>query len=371
MKLEQVDRKKLLPLLDQLSGAVEDLLGTGLTTASDSTVKTFNVAFQESSRMGLLRLGSTLRAVNDEVSRYTENEPDFSRRRFSFFLNRSWVLSNAIKRAIEENNAQEFERLMLTPSPKPVEKVEVVTIGVVKRAAASFSAFDFRLRAVSDSGQFKTGDSLIWSSVFPKAPGTNIPPEGYLHFQQKQKFKGINFLDPKKVVIENANVSLDATGSQRIQLTDASTLTFDEPFSDWKKFFLWNQGAARDRVIAHKPGPFDLDIELQEEVFFDDWQVTSGEEAEDGKSVVFTIEANELKCETTVPLTPENKSLLEALVAFRNANKVGGALYGLMHYERCKLILQPLTVFEKKAPRHLMISTEKIDQRALLAAIKF
>lgn len=93
--------------------------------------------------MGLLRLGTTLRALNEEVARFTKNQAGFSRRRLSFFLNRSWVLTRALKNAIENNKADVFERLMLTPSASPVDLIDVVTIGVVKRSATSFVAFDF------------------------------------------------------------------------------------------------------------------------------------------------------------------------------------------------------------------------------------
>lgn len=162
MKLEQVDRKKLLPLLTELTAAVEDLIVTGLTTASESTLKTLNVTFQETSRMGLLRLGSTIRSVNDEVMRYTKNDKDFSRKRLSFFLNRSWMLSHAIRKAIEQNDAVHFEKLMRTLSPTPIEKLEVVTFGVVKKVATNFVSFEFRLRAIADSAHIKKGEKMLW-----------------------------------------------------------------------------------------------------------------------------------------------------------------------------------------------------------------
>src|SRR5579883_1765874 len=215
MKLEQVDSKKLLPLLNELTSAVEDLTVTGLTTASESTLKTLGVTFQESSRMGLLRLGATLRAVNDEVLRYTKNDPDFSRKRFAFFLNRSWLLSHAIRKAIQESNSEAFERLMFSPSTTAVDSISVVTVGAFKRVTRSFCAFDFRLRATESSGTFKRGDKFIWSAVFPTKADSEIPAEGYLHLPQKQKFNAVVFLEPKIITITSANLSLDVTGVQR------------------------------------------------------------------------------------------------------------------------------------------------------------
>jgi hypothetical protein len=370
LKLEQVDRKKLLPLLDELSGAVEDLLVTGLTTASDATVKTLHVSFQESSRMGLLRLGSTLRAVNEEVARFTKSEPGFSRRRLSFFLNRSWVLSKALKNAIDGNKADVFEKLMITPSPVALDKVEVVTVGVVKRAATSFCAFDFRLRAVADSGHIKKGANLVWSCIFPRAPGTSIPAEGYLHLPQKQKFKATVFLEPKQITIDKVTTSADATGCQRITMTEGSLVTAGAAFEDWEPLMQWDQAAALQRVQSHQPGPFDLEVEMQEEVFFKDWLIQDSWQP-DESNIVFPVVTNLFPCEATVPKVGENSTLIAELEALIKKKKDRGVLYGLMHYERCKMVLQPLTVFDKKGPKHLMISSEKIDPKALLAALKF
>ncbi len=370
MKLEQVDRKKLLPLLDNLTAAVEDLLVTGLTTASQTTVQTLGVTFQESSRMGLLRLGTTLRAINEEVARFTKNDPDFSRKRLSFFLNRSWLLSSAIKQAIQENNSELFEKLMLTPSPKPVESIEAVTIGVVKRAASTFCAFDFRMRLTAESGHLKKGEKIIWSCVFPRAAGSEIPPEGYLHLPQKQAFKAISFLEPKKILISTATTSLDMTGCQRMTLGEKSTVTIGDAFTAWDELMHWDQQAALERIENHKPGPFDLEVELQEEVFFKTWMIEDNWEKAD-IGTVYPIVGETLRCEATVTNSVDSNILRNQLDAYKNAKSKPGTLYGLLHYEKCKLVLQPLTVFEKKGPKHLMISPEKIDPKALLAALKF
>ena len=100
MNLSSADRKKLETMLDQLGKAVEDLLLTGLTTASETTRQTLQVAFQEASRLKLLRLGSTLRVANEELGRFTRNDADFSGRRFSFFLNRAWMLGKGLAHAL-------------------------------------------------------------------------------------------------------------------------------------------------------------------------------------------------------------------------------------------------------------------------------
>lgn len=370
MKLEQVDRKKLLPLLTELTAAVEDLIATGLTTASESTLKTLNVTFQETSRMGLLRLGSTIRSVNDEVMRYTKNDKDFSRKRLSFFLNRSWMLSHALRKAIEQNDAVQFEKLMRTLSPTPIEKLEVVTFGVVKKVATSFVSFEFRLRAIADSAHIKKGEKMLWSTMFPVKPGSDVPAEGYLHLPQKQKFNGIVFLEPKIITIENANTTLDITGAQRITLTDTSTVVTGEEFQDWSTYFTWDRQHAFERVDTHEIGPFDLEVELQEEVFLENWEMADSWEADDSRAVVFPIWNDTLMCEATITDGPDQTLLKDEIEKLKKVKKKP-MLYGLMHYEKCKFVLQPLTIFEKDKPKHLMISDKKIDRAALLKTLSF
>src|SRR5213592_2221603 len=112
MKLADADRRKLPALLDELARAVEELLLSGLTTASEATRQTLNVSFQEASRMRLLRLGSTLRVANEELGRFTRNEPDFSRKRMTFFLNRTWLLSHGLARALREKDEARLALLL-------------------------------------------------------------------------------------------------------------------------------------------------------------------------------------------------------------------------------------------------------------------
>jgi len=46
-------------------------------------------------------------------------------------------------------------------------------------------------------------------------------------------------------------------------------------------------------------------------------------------------------------------------------------LYALMHYEMCRLVLEPLGIIEASGPRHLTLSDDKVDRKALLQAIQF
>ena len=87
------ERPKLATVLGQLGGAVEELLLSGLTTASDATRQTLAAVLQEAARHRLLRLGSTLRTATEELGRFTSHDASFSRRRLTFFLGRAWLLS--------------------------------------------------------------------------------------------------------------------------------------------------------------------------------------------------------------------------------------------------------------------------------------
>src|ERR1700722_12675958 len=134
--MQQSEQKQLISLLDELSGAVEELLLAGLTTASKSTVERIDVTFKEASRMRLLRLGSTLRIANQEISRFTTGSAQFSPRRLAFFLGRAWLLATSMSRAISAGDDASLDKLMATPASVAVKRLKLVTIGVSKRVAA-------------------------------------------------------------------------------------------------------------------------------------------------------------------------------------------------------------------------------------------
>ena len=358
-------------MLDKLAESVEELLLSGLTTASEATRQALGVSFQEASRLGLLRLGSTLRAANEELGRFTRDEAEFSRKRLSFFLNRAWLLSHGLSRALRENDEAEFDRLLWTPASNPIERLEVVTLGVVKRVSAgTFCAFEFRLRTVSPAGDIPVGHRLIWSCVFPLKPGNEIPAEGFLHLPQKQKFNAALFLEGKTLVIERAAVALDGFGGGRVSLGDASTVTAGEPFMDWQRFQSWSAAAALERIREHKPGPLDLEVEMQEEIVLDDWQIGEPAERAEQHQVIFPIVHGKTTFDAVVAPGPEGKVLHAALQALRK-KKARPPLFGLLHYEMCRLVLQPLATLGKNGPEQLMLSAEKIDRAALVKALKF
>jgi hypothetical protein len=364
------DRTKLAAVLAQLSSAVEELLLSGLTTASAATRQTLSAAMQEAARFRLLRLGSTLRTANEELARFTAHDTSFSKKRLTFFLSRAWLLGRGLSHALQNGDEQEYDRLTWSPPTQPLAKVEVVCVGVVKRVAVgAFVAFDFRFRVASDQGLVKTDQSLSWSCVFPLKPGLEIPPEGFLHLPQRQKFTPFLMLDRKSIIIEKANLIVEASGA-RLSLTDQSTVTLGKAFSDWSRFLTWSVQHAVERIRQHSVGPLDLDTELQEEVVLNDYQIGSPVEGDSPGQTVYPITSDKLTFDAIVSSHADGKSLREHLDALRELKTSRPPLYGLMHYERCRLILQVLTTFNPE-PDYLTISKQNINKAALLKAMSF
>ena len=364
------ERPKLAAVLAQLSGAVEELLLAGLTTASDATRQTLAAAMQEAARYRLLRLGSTLRTAHEELARYASHDASFSRRRLTFFLSRAWLLSRGLAQALQAADEKQYDRLTWSPPAQPLERVEVVCLGVAKRVAAgAFVAFDFRFRAIGGAAPVKPGQSLSWSFVFPLKPGLEIPPEGFLHLPQKQKFTPFILLDRKSVVVERANLTADETGG-RLTLTDQSTVVLGKAFDEWEQFLEWSPEPAVARIGKHIPGPLDLDTELQEEIVLRDYAIGRPEEGDAPGQTVYPIAAGPLKLTAIVGSPAEGKALRKSLDELRKLKKDRPPLYGLMHYERSRLVLQVLTAFRPE-PDYLTISKENVNKAALLKAMSF
>ena len=364
MKLSAADQKKLLPHLRRTTEAIEEILTSGLTTANEGTCQTFGVTFQEVSSMKLLRLGSTLRNTYEEVRRYVKDDPRFSQTRLMFFLNRSWLLCRGIEKAVDDKDAPQLEKLLWTAPAKKVKSLSVVCLGVVKKiAAGSFCAFDFRLRDV------KTGRPLNWSTVFPMKADTEIPAEGYLHMPQKQKFKAGVFLERQVVNITDAAITEADDASAVIRLTDDSKVTAADPFEDWEQFLTWEADAAVRRIQQHDISPFDVETELQEEVVFGDYQLGKEDTSETDR-IVFPLTYRNTEFDLTVSSSLEGKSAVKELKA-AGKKKSCSALYGLMHYAACRLVVQPLTLFTNNKPEYITISDSSVDRKALLSALRF
>jgi len=362
--VQPAEQKQLISLLDELSAAVEELLRAGLTAASKSTVERIDVSFKEASRMRLLRLGSTLRIANEEIVRFTTGSTQFSARRLAFFLGRAWVLAASMRRAIDANDGTALDQLMATSPTTPVASVKAVTLGVSKRVVpGAFAAFDFRLRAVD------TSEPMLWSCVFPMRKDLDLPAEAFLHLPQKQKFKPSMLLEKKVVEFTKCGISRQPNNATRLTLSDASTVAAGETFSQWQPFWNWSLKDAFGRLQRYKPTPLDLEIELQEEVFLDEWTPGEGKSSEEGFDLLSIVTHHlpfEVRLDRGASGTPLNATFTKLA-----KGKKRPPIYGVAHYEACRVIFQPLTALKEDGPEYLTISPDKVSQAALVKAMKF
>lgn len=361
--------KQLLHLLDALCQSVEDILLTGMTTANKSTTDRLQTAFQQASQMRLLRLGSTLKVAVEEIHRFKSHDAAFSAKRLNFFLNRAWMISHGLKRAVQKKDEQQWQTLTSTASAQAIERLEVITLGVSKRVVkGAFCAFEFRLRSVGEHDTIPHGTALIWSAVFPMKRGTKIEPEAFLHLEQKQKFRPIDLLGDKTHCFEHIMLMGDQAPF-RITLTEQSKVSKNNPFSDWQSLVTWDQAQAQQRLQHHQPSPFELDVELQEEIFLQDWTLGGYKTNHIDHCRYYQISMGALHFHAQVAET--DKTTQKALTTIKKqTNKP--PLYGLLHYEACKLILQPLAFIQDPKPTQLCLANKKsMGAASLLRSMKF
>lgn len=363
----QAERPKLRATLDQLSAAVEELLLGGLTTATDATRQTLAGAMQEAARMRLLRLGAVLRVLADDLNRFNTQDPLLSRRRLTLFMNRGWLLAKGLSHALEKGDEKEFDRLNLTPTTQPLANIELVCLGAVKKVTAAVVQFQFRFRALTASGAVKAGDAVSWSFNQP-VKNKDFPPEAYLHLAQKQKFTPFGLLERKVVTVANAVVSPDDAGNWRVALNDASTVVPGKAFTEWDRFLSWAPAGPLERLARQSPGPLDLDTELQEEVVVRDYEIGAAADGDEPGQTVYPITAGPLALHAIVGAPAEGKALKKNMDDLRRLRQ-SPPLFGLMHYERCRLVFQPLSTFPASGPEYMTISQEKVDKAALLRAL--
>jgi hypothetical protein len=379
------DPKGAAALAAELAKVVEDLVRTGLTSATSATRTKLDAAFKEASKRKLLRLGASLRYVNEEVGRFLADDGTFTARRYAFFLHRSWLLAKGLGVAITKGDARLTGLLAagVGSAPEPVKgPLEVVTLGISKRVAASACGFDFRLRVVNAKDAALVGKSLVWSVVFARKAG--VPAEAYLHLPQPQKFTPKIFRDANVVVVNGCAILGDGRGGGRLMLGQTSTVTVGKPFADWGAHRSWDRRGALARVKAHAPSPLDLAVEMVEEVVFDAWDLR------DLGPTSATVVCGGLTTSVTFPAGDEGKDLRERLEAAAKKKKNRPALFGTVHYEAGQLVLQPLSLLGSPgapanpgnpgkaghavsavaaAPEHLTLSNENINLSALLGSL--
>ncbi len=367
--MQAAERKQLISLLDELSGAVEELLLAGLTAASKSTVERIDVTFKEASRMRLLRLGSSIRLASEEIQRFIAGSSQFSSRRLAFFLGRAWIMASGMRRAIEANDFAKFDRLMILPPTEPVEKLKVVTLGVAKKVSGSHVAFDFRLRAVEPIAGGQVGESIVWSYIYGMKQGADLPAEVALVIEQKQKFRPKIFLEKNVIEISKCAICRQSNSATRLTLSDASNVTAGEAFGQWEPFWKWDMKQAFARLEQHKPTPLDLEIELQEEVFLDTWEAGERKSSAEGFDLL-PIVTDHLPFEVRLDRGPSGKPLHGVMTKLAEKKK-RPPIFGVAHYESCRAIFQPLTALNEDGPEYLTISPDKVSQAALVKAMKF
>jgi hypothetical protein len=363
-----------LALLDELSRAVEDLVRTGLASATESTRAKLDASFKEASRRKLLRLGATIRYVNEEVGRFLADDGTFSIRRFSFFLHRSWMLARGIAKGIREKSDRILGSLLLSGSgaPQPAASLEVVTLGVLKRTVANACTFDFKLRVVGATDRALVGRGLTFSLVFVRKE--KVPAEAYLMLPQPQKFMPKIFRDGKTVKIQGAAVLFDERGGGRLLLGPKSTLAEGGVHSGWEPLFTFDPAAALERVRRHAPGPLDLAVEMQEEVVLSDLKlgaepIRSG----DGRRDYALTAAGGLVFDAAIADGPDGEKMLARLRAgikpSKDKDKEQPLLYGLAYCEFGRMVLLPLSLLKKAGPDLITLSDEKLDKAALLKTL--
>lgn len=349
------DRQALLPVLDDLCRAVEEIVATGLTAASEATVARLDVAFREASRLKLGRLAASLRYASEEIGRYLRSSPEFSARRLTLFLNRGWIVAKGLRKAIAAGDEPTIARLTFAPAaPAPQPSVDVVVMGVQKRVARTNGSFEFRLREVG------TGRPLVWSFVFAKK--ADLPGEAWLHLPQPQKFEPRVLLGD--AVVTMTQVAIAPEGG-RVLLGPKATVAAGRRFDDWEPLLAWDRARAIERVRAHRPSPLDLEVELAEEVVLRDWTIGPAVQRDQR---CWPVRAGSLHLEARAPAGEEGRELGDALEALR-VLPTRPPLFGVLHYDLCRLVLTPLATYEAGRMRHLMVSGASIDKKKLLAIL--
>ena len=358
------EEKKLLALLDELAKAIEDLVRTGLTSATEATRQKLDVSFKEASRMKLLRLGASLRYVNEEVGRFLAHSDAFASKRFVFFAHRAWLLAKGIGEGLREKNDRVLEKLLMTGSKEPavVKSIEVVTLGVLSRTMQNACTFDFRLRVTKADDQSWVGRSLVLGLVFGRK-STEIAAEAFLHLPQPQKYHPKVFTEAPALTVTASAILWDDRGGGRLMLGPKATVTQGKALKTWEPFRAFTLAPLLDHVKGHVPSPLDLAVELQEEVLLEDWTC----EAATGRENVFFVHWRGLVLDAIV--TP---GVLQAhFEGFAKSKKPNPPLFGLVHYELGRLVLTPLSVVDDDdGPKHLMLTNEKINLTALLGSLQ-
>ena len=89
------------------------------------------------------------------------------------------------------------------------------------------------------------------------------------------------------------------------------------------------------------------------------------------EQLVFPMTAGPLSIDVVCSTGPDGTELSAALRAYAKPRAKRPPLYGVMHVEMGRMLLQPLTVFGDDGPQHLMISEDNIDLASLMKTLDF
>lgn len=371
MRPNEPDRSKLIPLLESVSSCVEALLLGGLTTASESSRQTLERAFQEAARTRLLRLGVCLRTAAEELGRFVRGQPDFSSRRLLSCLTRAWLLSRALAKALRTGDTSGFDRFSWTVAEDRCARLEVVALGVIPRlVAGSHCAFEFRLRVLASTrNELAAGQPVVWSCVVPFKAAGEIPVEPFLFLPQKQGFTPSIFLERGRVILENCSTGQTPSGIPRVVIGDDTKVSKGPLFDDWRSLVRWDPRAALSRLAERPPSPLDLEIDPQEEVVLEDWSIEPPRSI--GKGLVaYPVGFRGQTIEALVPPGPLTETLKRSLEELEK-QKTRPALYGFLHYERCRLAIHPVAAIDRDGPTQLLLDPARLDRKLLVKAFTF
>lgn len=409
-RLQGADRERMQGLLDELGDEIERLLLGGMTTANEATRDKLGLTLREVSRRRLLRLGATISNVSREIERYLRHDEQFSARRLSFFISRAWLLCRAMARALREGDDVTFERMALDRQSERVEAIDVVTLGVAKKVVpGSFCAFDFRMRRVEGD---RLGESVAFTEMFPLKKGQSIPAESFLVIERGKKYRPSMLLDDKVITFRDVDLLRSPSGLRisRGRPESAGAVELGGTFEGWTSLPAWDRAEARERLVAHEVDPVQMPNELHEEVILDGWSLASPRaDASGAPRKIHPVRWSGLELDGVVADGTEGEALRHNLERMRkgelprgigsaspSSNRKGkakanakkakadtpkttagggtrgrapvseGRLFGLVHYETCRLVLQPLALLTARGPIHLMTSPDGIDRKALL-----
>ncbi len=384
--LPSAEGKRLLPVLEDLARAVEDLVATGLVTASKATKEKLEASFKEASRLKLGRLAASLRYVMEELGRYLDGAPTFSAKRLALFLGRSWMLGRGLALAISEKNEAAQARLLWSFPAVAVDSVVFVALGVRKRLpqGTGIVAFDFHLRVVDYIAlpggiTLARGAPLVWSHIVPRKDAS-IPAEALLHLEIKPAgggigWKPVSLTDPKVFAVDVASVVVDGRGGGRLLMgpqTRVRALERTVAPADLAGLAGFVPADIADRAAAWQTSPLDLEVEHAEEVLVQAvvGKVKKGEEGAPDVVVVSAaaVGGATFAFDVKLPRTEEWTALATALRALAKTKKTA-PIFGVLHFDRCQLCFAPLSVVDDSGVRHLMISTDKVDLKTLTRSL--